>query len=88
VAFVVAIHEIEEPAAFWRVADRNALLPEGLRLHCFYPLVNGAKAVCLWEGQSADCVGDLVEALIGDANRTEFYEVESLFALGLPEVGR
>jgi len=83
---VVAIHEIEAPVDFWRVADPEASLPDGLQLHRVYPLVNGAKAVCLWEGRSADCVGDVVDELMGDANRTEFYEVDPWCAFGLPEV--
>lgn len=83
-AFVVAIHEIEDTDGFWRAADPWAPLPEGIRLHCVYPLVNGARAVCLWEGESADVVGDFVDEVLGEANRAEFYEVDRVSAFGLP----
>jgi hypothetical protein len=60
---------------------RSARLPEGMRLHRVYSLVNGAKAVCLWEGESADAVGDLVDQFVGDCSRNEFYEVDRRFWL-------
>jgi len=82
--FVVAIHEIEDTSGFWRAADPSASFPDGIRLRCVYPLVNGAKAVCVWEGASADAVGDFVDELVGEANRSEFYEVDRWFAFGLP----
>ena len=83
-AFVIAIHEIEDSDGFWRLTATSASLPE-VRLRCIYPLVNGAKAVSLWEGASADSVGDVVDPLVGGANRTEFYEVDALSAFGLPD---
>ena len=83
-AFVVAIHEIEDADCFWRSTTTSARLPEGLRLHCVYPLVNGAKAVSLWEGASADSVGDFVDDVVGDSSRNEFYEVDRAVAVGLP----
>ena len=83
-AFVIAIHEIEDAAGFRRATDPARSLPGGLRLHRVYPLVNGAKAVCLWEGKSADSVGDYVDGLVGDSNRAEFYEVDRVSAHGLP----
>ncbi len=83
-AFVIAIHDIEDTDRFSRAASESASLPE-VRLRCIYPLVNGAKAVSLWEGTSADSVGELVEALVGDSNRTEFYEVDPSSAFGLPD---
>jgi hypothetical protein len=84
VAFVVAIHEIENAERFWRAADPSLPLPDGVWLHCVYPLVNGAKAVCLWEGDSADSVGDVVDEILGDFSYNEFYEVDGVAALGLP----
>jgi hypothetical protein len=87
-AFVVAIHDIEDADSFWKAAVRPAGVPAGMRLHCVYPLVNGAKAVCLWEGTSADSVGDFVDEAVGDSSRNEFYEVDRLAAVGLPRGGR
>ncbi len=82
-AFVIAIHEIEDTDRFWRAAASPSLTE--VRLRRIYPLVNGVKAVSLWEGASTDSVGDLVDALVGARNRTEFYEVDPSSALGLPE---
>ena len=39
----------------------------------------------LWEGDSAHAIGDFAEEVVGDANRTEFYEVDRRSAFGLPE---
>jgi hypothetical protein len=82
--FVVAIHEVEDVYTFWGAARPWAELREGIRLHCVFPLVNGARAVCLWEGESADAVGDFVDEALGDSSRNEFYEVDRLAAIGLP----
>ena len=81
-ALVLAIHEIEDADGFRQATDPTASFPNGVRLVCVYPLVNGAKAVCLWEGRSADDVGDVVEMMIGEANRAEFYEVDRASAFG------
>jgi hypothetical protein len=83
-AFVIAVHEIEDAVGFGRAIDSSTSLPDGLPLRRVYPLVNGAKAVCLWEGESADSVGDYVDGLLGDIARSEFYEVDRASALGLP----
>ncbi len=87
---VIAIHEIEDAEGFRRATDPTASFPDSVRLVCVYPLVNGAKAVCLWEGRSADDVGDFVEMVVGDANRAEFYEVDcaSAFGRGVPPIER
>jgi hypothetical protein len=84
--FIVAIHEVEDADTFWGAARPWAALPDGIRLHCVFPLVNGAKAVCLWEGESADSVGDFVDEAVGESSRNEFYEVDRLTAVGLPDV--
>lgn len=75
-AIVLAIHEIEDVAKFW-AAVRGELPFAGIaRLDALYPLVNGAKAVSLWDGSSADVVGDLVDARLGEFGSSEFYEVD------------
>jgi hypothetical protein len=82
--FVVAIHEIEDVVGFWAAADLWPEPPGLLRLHGAYSLVNGSRAVCLWEGESADSVGDYVEQVVGDFGSSEFYEIDPLNAYGLP----
>src|SRR6476646_6122217 len=84
VAYVVGIHEVDEPVAFWRAADPWVLLGEEVRLRLAYPLVGGAKAVCLWEGETAEDVHDFLDRLVGNVSSVELYEVESARAFGLP----
>lgn len=82
--YVVGIHEVDEPAAFWRVADPWLLLGDEVRLHVTYPLVSGAKAICLWEGKTVEGVAAFVDRLVGDFSTFELYEVDLAGAFGLP----
>ena len=84
-AYIVAIHDIRDPDRFWGAADPSAI-PAGITLHSTYPRGDGSRAVCLWEADSVDAVQELIDSLLGDASRNEFYEVDPQHAgtLGLP----
>ena len=84
-AYIVAIHDISDPDRFWGAADPSAI-PPGIALHSSYPRQDGARAVCLWEAESADRVRELLDSVAGDASRNEFFEVDAGHAgtIGLP----
>jgi len=75
-AVVIAIHEIEDVAGFWALVRGTVAHGATARLDAFYPLVNGSKAVSVWDGISADVVGDFLEARFGDFGTSELYEVD------------
>ena len=75
-AVVIAIHEIDDVAGFWSTIQISIPLGLTARLDAVYPLVNGSKAVSVWEGLSADDVGDVVDARLARFGRSEFYEVD------------
>jgi hypothetical protein len=73
---VIAIHEVEDVAGFWSSFRAGLRLGKVARLGAMYPLVNGARAVSVWDGPSADAVGDLVDAHLGHFGTNEIYEVD------------
>jgi hypothetical protein len=84
--YVVAKHEISDPARFWAAAqEATPNIPEGIKLHYVLPNTGGSAAVCLWEAGSLDAVRDLVESAVGEVSRNEYYEVDSNNAMGLPQ---
>jgi len=80
-AIVIAIHEIEDVAGFWAVVRGTVAHSPTARLDAFYPLVNGSKAVSVWDGISADVVGDFLEERFGGFGSSELYEVDPERAL-------
>jgi hypothetical protein len=44
-----------------------------------------SAAVCLWEGDSVDAVRDYVDSLTGDSSQNTYFEVNTEYAMGLPE---
>ncbi len=84
---VVVQHEIFDPETFFsgdpqEIAD-NA--PSGVQARQFFPSQDRSTAVCLWEGESIDAVRDYVDSVTGDASRNTYFEVNTEYAMGLPE---
>ena len=75
-AVVIAIHEIEDVGGFWAALGGSPGYAGTACLVALYPLVNGSKAVSVWDGISADVVGDLFDPRLGDFGSSEFYEVD------------
>ena len=75
---VGVIHRISDPAAFQR-AEREALdagLPEGFSLPVHAETPDHTTAICVWDGPSVDAVRDLVESVVGEHSRNEYFEME------------
>jgi hypothetical protein len=81
--YVIAIHAIDDPKAFWEAAQALQL-PEGTTLHTVSPNENGTRAVCLWESESVDVVEAIVEGGAGHVSTNEYFEVNDGNAMGLP----
>jgi hypothetical protein len=83
--YVVALHQITDPAQFWAAAQAGmASIPEGLSLHSVFPNAAGTQAVCLWEAEGVETVRQFVEGSVGHVSTNQFFEVEAKNALGLP----
>lgn len=83
--FIVAIHEISNPDGFWSAADPS-LVPAEVTLHSTYPSSDSRRATCLWEADSVDAVRDVLEPILGEYSRNEYFEVDPQHpgVLGLP----
>ena len=81
--YVVATHSISNPDKFWTAAKTLAV-PSHLKLHTVFPSPDGAKASCLWEGDSLPTVKQFVETITSGLASNE-YMVEAKNALGLPK---
>jgi hypothetical protein len=75
---VGVIHRISDPKAFQQ-AERAALeagLPEGFHLPVHAEAPDHTTAMCVWDGPSVDAIRDLVESVVGEYSRNEYFEVE------------
>jgi hypothetical protein len=81
--YILALHTITDPAAFWKAADPNNLPPQA-KLHHTFPTPDGTKAVCIWEADSPDTVRNLLEPMIGRISRNEYFPVENKEGVARP----
>ena len=79
--YVIAIHSVSDPEAFW---GGQLELPEGTELATVAPNSNGTRAVCVWKSDSVDTVRNLVEGGAGEISNNEYYAVNADNAQGLP----
>jgi hypothetical protein len=74
--YIMVQHTISEPTAFWNAADLNTLSPD-LKLHHTFPTPDGTRAVCIWEAASIDALRNVMEPLIRELSRNEYFQVEN-----------
>jgi hypothetical protein len=79
--YVVAIHSISDPEAFW---GGQLDLPEGTELPVVVPSSDGKRGVCIFRSDSVDTVRKLVDGATGRISKNEFHAINELSALGLP----
>ena len=79
--YVVAIHSISDPEAFW---GGSLDLPDGTELPTVAPSPDGRRAVCLWKADSVETVRNVVEGAAGEISDNEYFEVNDQSAQGLP----
>jgi hypothetical protein len=75
--YVMVLHSISEPAAFWNAADPRNNLPPNVKLHHTFPTADGTRAVCIWEADSIDAVRNFLESQFGPISRNEYLTVEN-----------
>jgi len=81
--YTVAIHTISNPTKFWSAA-KSLEVPPALKLHSVLPSTDGAKAVCLWEGDSLPSIRQFVDRVTTGLASNEYVPIEAANAVGLP----
>jgi hypothetical protein len=84
---VVVQHRITDPERFFS-GDPQEISeggPSGVKGRQFFPSQDRSAAVCLWEGDSIDDVRDYVDSVTGDSSQNAYFEVNTEYAMGLPE---
>jgi hypothetical protein len=84
---VVVQHRINDPERFFSGDPQEIAesAPSGVRGRQFFPSTDRSAAVCLWEGDSIDAVRDYVDSVTGDSSQNTYFEVNTEYAMGLPE---
>jgi len=87
--YVVVNHEVTDVARFWSTAQSaTANLPHGLKLVHTFPSMNGAKAVCVWEGESVDAVRTFLDPATAGMARNEYFQAPNKEGFALPSLSR
>jgi hypothetical protein len=79
--YVIAIHEISNPDAFW---GGPLDLPKGTEVSVVLPSADGTHGVCVFKSDSVDTVRGIVDGATSAISKNEFYAVNERNALGLP----
>ena len=79
--YVMTIHSISDPDAFW---SRPLALPEGTEQPIAWPSSDGTRGVCVFTSDSVDTVRNLVDGATGKISRNEYYAINEGNAQGLP----
>jgi len=79
--YVIAIHSISNPDAFW---GAPLDLPKGTELPVVAPSADGTRGACVFKSDSVDTVRNLVDGAAGAISTNEFYALNESSAQGLP----
>ncbi len=86
--FVAIVHKVQDGQAFLSRGERltdpsNA--PAGVVGRQFCPSKDLSAATCVWEGDSLDAVREYIDSTLGDSSENTYFEINTEYALGLPE---
>ena len=86
--YVAIVHQIKDAQAFLSRGERlddpsNA--PPGVVPRQFCPSTDLSTATCVWEAGSVDAARDYVDSTLGDSSENTYFEINTEYALGLPE---
>jgi len=79
--YVIAIHSISDPDAFW---GGQLDLPQGTELPVALPSSDGTRGVCLFKSDSVNTVRNLVDSATGAISTNEYHAINEHNAHGLP----
>ena len=81
VMYVLSIHAISDPDAFW---GGQLHLPKGTEYQIVAPSSDGTRGVCVFKSDSVSTVRNLVESAAGEISNNEYYAINESNAQGLP----
>jgi hypothetical protein len=81
VMYVITIHSISDPEAFW---GGKLDLPAGTEQSVAWPSADGKQGVCVFKSDSVDTVRNVVDDATAKVSKNEFYMLNEGGALGLP----
>jgi hypothetical protein len=76
--YVVAIHDISDPKAFW---GGQLDLPAGTELPIVAPSTEGTRGVCVFRSDSVDTVRALVDGATSAISKNEYFALDESNAL-------
>jgi hypothetical protein len=79
--YVVAIHSISDPQAFW---GGQLELPKGTSLPTAVPSEGGSRGICIFKSDSMVTVRNLVDSATSGISKNEYFAVDEQNAQGLP----
>jgi hypothetical protein len=79
--YVISIHSVSDPDAFW---GGQLNLPQGTELPIVAPSSDGTRGVCVFKSDSVNTVRTLVEGAAGAISNNEYYAINEGNAQGLP----
>jgi hypothetical protein len=86
--YVAIVHQVQDAHAFLSRGERLAdpsNAPQGVVPRQFCPSKDLTAASCVWEAGSVDAVRDYIDSTLGDASDNTYFEINTEYALGLPE---
>jgi hypothetical protein len=83
--FIAITHEIHDPAKFQKRAEEVFPLPDGLRVHHFFPATDLTRAVCLYEAPSVERVQSHLDRALGDSSTQHYFPVAAEHGIGVPD---
>jgi hypothetical protein len=86
--YVAIVHRIKDAQAMLSrgegLADPSNA-PPGVVPRQFCPSKDLSAATCLWEAGSVDALRDYIDSTLGDSSENTYFEINTEYALGLPE---
>ena len=79
--YVIAVHSISDPQAFW---GGKLDLPKGTELPIVVPSADGTRGVCIFKSDSVDTVRNIVDGATSPISKNEFFAINEGHAQGLP----
>jgi hypothetical protein len=86
--YVAIVHQVKDAQAFLSRGERLAApsnAPPEVIPRQFCPSKDVSTATCVWEAGSLDAVRDYIDSTLGDSSDNTYFEINTEYALGLPE---
>jgi len=86
--YVAIVHQVQDAQAFLSRGERLAdpsNTPPGVVPRQFCPSTDLTAAPCVWEAGSVEALRDYIDSTLGDASDNTYFEINTEYALGLPQ---